>query len=148
MHQQKCYELLGLERNGDPDTEMTIGSLSTAIVQSIDFRLTHTTERIEEFKVCLLSSGYSLLLKREDELLFLTVEDGYLEVSGNGKHLFGFLSAEGRLRDVADDAVVTELERLRAQVVANQLLDAKKRELAERDRLIVKYGMPSTGIKA
>lgn len=145
MNEQKCYELLGFGPAGNPDTVMTIGSLNAAIVKSIDFRLTNTTEGIEEFKLCALGPGF-MALKRGDKLLFLTVDDGYLEVSDIGEELFSFLSTEGKLREVVNEAVVTELERLRAQAKADRLLEVEKREIAERDRLIAKYGLPSTDV--
>ena len=148
MHQQKCYELLGLERNGDPDTEMTIGSLEMAIVESIYSRLVDSTEDIEEFKPYLFDSEY-ILLKRDNKLLFISIyacgDSSYFGVSVRASELFSALSDDRQLHKIIDESIVTELERLRVQAKADRLLEAEKRELVERDRLIAKYGMPSTG---
>ena len=151
MDQQKCYELLGLERNGDPDTEMTIGSLEMAIVESIAPRLTDSAEEIEEFTPCLFYSNY-LLLKRGNELLLIDIymcgDSAYFVVSVHASELLSTLSDDRQLHKIIDESIVAELERLRVQAKADRLLEAEKKELAERDRLIAKYGMPSTGIKA
>ena len=151
MDQQKCYELLGLERNGDPDTKMTIGSLEMAIVESIYSRLVDSTEDIEEFKPYLFDSEY-ILLKRDNKLLFISIytcgDSSYFGVSVHASELFSALSYDCQLHKIIDESIVAELERLRVQAKADRLIEAEKRELVERDRLIAKYGMPSTGIKA
>lgn len=151
MHQQKCYELLGLERNGDPDTEMTIGSLEMAIVESIYSRLVDSTEEIEDFTPYLFDSEY-ILLKRDNKLLFISIytcgDSSYFGVSVHASELLSALSDDRQLHKIIDESIVAELERLRVRAKADRLLEAEKRELVERDRLIAKYGMPSTGIKA
>ena len=151
MHQQKCYELLGLERNGNPDTEMTIGSLEMAIVESIYSRLVDSAEEIEEFKPYLFDSEY-ILLKRDNKLLFISIyvcgDSSYFRVSVHASELFSALSDDRLIHKIIDESIVTELERLRVQAKAGRLLEAEERELVERDRLIAKYGMPSTSIKA
>ena len=150
MDQQKCFKLLGFDREGSPDIEVSLGSLECAIVQSIDPRLTDTdsAEEIEEFTPCLFNRNY-LLLKRGNELLLIDIymcgESPYFYVSGQASTLFAALSDDRQLHKIIDESIVTELERLRVQAKADRLLEAEKKELVERDRLIAKYGMPSTG---
>ena len=140
MLEKKCSELLGVKREESPDIEVTIESLSDAIIKSIDSKLTDTTHRIEDFKGCVLGSHF-LFLKSGNELLLLVVDDdGDLCVSEDGDFLFRLLSAEGRLREVADDAVVTSLERLRAQEVTDCLAKKEEKERAEWERLSLKFG--------
>lgn len=146
MDQQKCFRLLEFDREGSPDIEVTIGSMECAITQSIASRLVDSAEEIEEFRPCIFDSRY-LLLKRGEQLLFVDIymfgESPYFYVSGQASVLLSVLSDDRLLHKIIDQSIVTELERLQAQEKADRLLDAEKREIAERDRLIAKHGLPS-----
>ena len=139
MTEQECYKLLGFGGAGNPATVMTIEVLTRAITDRIESDLIDSADRIREFTPVLMGAA-CMVLKKEDELLFLAVgDDGYLEVSEDTGFLFRVLSAEGLLREVAPDAVVTELERLREEVVAAKLRANEDREYAEFERLKAKF---------
>lgn len=146
MIEQKCYELLGLNIIGNPNTEMTIESLVSAITESTNSRLIGTTMNAQGFTIVHVLDSSCVLAKKDRELLFLTIADdgGYFEASMDSQYLFRLLSAEGLLHDVVPEPIVTELLRLQEIAMADRLArsekNEQKRDLAELKKLALKLG--------
>ena len=143
MNQQECFKRLGFEREGDPDAEMSIGSMESAIVQSIDSRLVDSDEGMEEFKPCLFDSEY-FLLEKDSELMFIDAQgidnnSSYLYVSGNASELFAALRKDHLLHKILDQSIVTELERLSAQAAVDREAKAKERRRTQFEEMKLEF---------
>ena len=141
MNQQECFNRLGFEREGDPDAEMSIGSMECAIVQSIDSRLVDSDEGMEEFKPCLFDSGY-FLLEKGSELMFISIGGGdssQLYVSGYASELFTALRNDHLLHKILDESIVTELERLSAQAAVDREAKAKERRRTQFEEMKLEF---------
>lgn len=143
MNQQECFKRLGFEREGDPDAEMSIGSMECAIVQSIDSRLVDSDEGMEEFKPRLFDSGY-FLLEKGSELMFIDAQgidnnSSYLYVSGNASELFAALRNDHLLHKILDQSIVTELERLSAQAAVDREAKAKERRRTQFEEMKLEF---------
>ena len=143
MNQQECFNRLGFEREGDPDAEMSIGSMECAIVQSIDSRLVDSDEGMEEFKPCLFDSGY-FLLEKGSELMFVDAQgidnnSSQLYVSGYASELFTALRNDHLLHKILDESIVTELERLSAQAAVDREAKAKERRRTQFEEMKLEF---------
>jgi hypothetical protein len=140
MTENECYKLLGFSTTGNPDTVMTIESLTDAIVTAIDLMLVDFTEGFQEFKPLVLRLN-CIALRNANQLMFLALdEDRDLVLSDDAMYLFRVFSTDGLLSSVVNLEVVLELERLRGEIVASRIKTNEERERAELARLLLKYG--------
>lgn len=133
MNEKKCFELLELNRVGNPEAEVTIESLTSVITESIQSRLVDTTVSAQGFTIVHLFSPACVIAKKDRELLFLAIDDGItdlLEATTDAQYLFRLLSAEGLLHEVVPEPIVTELMRLREVAMADRT-----------DRILTSYGI-------
>ena len=146
MKEKKCYESLGLDWKGNPDSDVTLKNLTYAIERSIESRLVGSLSEVSEFTpVRMLDDDSLLLLKHGNDLMCLKSRCDYenLETETYGQSLFHALDNDGMLHEVLPQPIVDEFNRLVDIMMADRIdrarkttmLIHRKRNLAELERL-------------
>lgn len=149
MLEKECWKLLRLDWpiHGSTEIEMTLETLTTAIVRSLESRLVWSLAEIKGFTAVKVFDDDALLLLRNGDKL-MCLEPGYenedFATLTDGATLFRYLylDNDGLLHEVLPQPIVDEYKRLSDAVMADRIARSeendRKRDRDELARLLKK----------